>query len=487
MTYHPVLAHLSSGPLSTIYGDFQMHVFHDGIEEAIVLTRGEVQGAENILCRIQSECVSSHVFFGTICDCREQMSASLESMRLEEKGIAIFLRQEGRGNGAAAHVGTLDLRRSGRTQSEAYRLCGFPEDARTYNMAAKVLSTYQVTSVRLISGNSSKRKALENHNIKVKLVYYSGNIIQLGEVLENTITAIQESRQIPPISKEGTRVLILGDLNVDYLIGRIEGGVVANKPDPVVGGTGFNAALAYKEEGLVPILFGKVGDDQNGRLVKESLRAQDFISLLGIHQTKGTGTCNIVFFEDNQRWLEQEKDNANDYDLKNIAQAITLSQLTEDDFIFVVAHPFFRSTLDHCRRLFTLLHQTKAQIILDIVPHTLYKTITLDKLNNAIGDRVLAIIGEFPTLMRFIGTNPLHEEPTDEDCKRILDRFSTETIICRYGVGNISKQSIIRKIRDTYEWIERGSDTGYTETPDKEKRGFGDRLTASFIKRTRKR
>ncbi len=487
MTLHPrqpVIAQLASGPLSTIYGIFQMHVFHDGTEEAIVLTLGEVQGTENILCRIQSECVSSHVFFGTICDCREQMSASLELMQIEGTGFVIFLRQEGRGNGAAAHVATLDLRRKGHDQSEAYRLRGYPEDARSYNIAAKVLEYFGITSVRLISGNKNKEKALLDHNIHVtELVYYNGNIIQLGDVLESMLLAFQNKAAVLPIPTAGTRVLILGDLNIDYSPeDPVKGGQISNKPDPKVGGTGFNLAVACKEEYLIPILFGKIGDDQNGRLVKEALREKRLFSLLDVHKTKATGESTIRYFEDSQRWLEQDKVNANDYDPENLTQALTLSQLTADDFIFIATHPFFRSTLEHCNKLFTLLHQSQARIIVDIVPHNLYKTITLEQLKSTLGDRIFAVIGEYPTLMRFTRAGHLYDEPPNEDYKRILNRFSANIILCRYGIGNISKQSILRKDGDTYEWIERGLDTGYTETPDEYKRGFGDRTDCVFYK-----
>ena len=50
------------------------------------------------------------------------MAASLEIIKEKEVGIIIYLFQEGRGNGAAAHIGTLNYRRRGISQSNGVSL-----------------------------------------------------------------------------------------------------------------------------------------------------------------------------------------------------------------------------------------------------------------------------------------------------------------------------------------------------------------------------
>ena len=71
-----VLAKLAEGQLETDYGRFNIAVFHDGNEQAVVLSMGDLTGEENVICRIHSECISAHVFFGHVCDCRDQMMKS---------------------------------------------------------------------------------------------------------------------------------------------------------------------------------------------------------------------------------------------------------------------------------------------------------------------------------------------------------------------------------------------------------------------------
>jgi GTP cyclohydrolase II len=130
----PLLALLGEGVLATEFGDFKMCVFHDGRDQAVVLYKGRLSGQEKVPCRIHSECLSSHVFSGTICDCKEQMIKSQQLIRDTGKGLIIYLEQEGRGCGAAAHVATLDLKTKGIPQPEAYRLVGFPNDTRNHQI-----------------------------------------------------------------------------------------------------------------------------------------------------------------------------------------------------------------------------------------------------------------------------------------------------------------------------------------------------------------
>src|SRR5437868_11222834 len=131
-----VLAHLAHGKLETEYWEFDLHVFHDGHEESIVLSLGNIRGGEGILCRVHSECMCGHVFLSTECDCREQMDVAQRWIAQDQRGLVIFLRQEGKGNGAAAHVATLPLKKLKISQSESYKRVGFSEDSRNYAMAA---------------------------------------------------------------------------------------------------------------------------------------------------------------------------------------------------------------------------------------------------------------------------------------------------------------------------------------------------------------
>jgi len=81
-----------------IYG-FDLEQAFDGgaVEEAVVLTRGAIQGDTPPLVRIHSQCLTGDVFHSLRCDCRAQLELALERIAGEGRGILISELQEARG------------------------------------------------------------------------------------------------------------------------------------------------------------------------------------------------------------------------------------------------------------------------------------------------------------------------------------------------------------------------------------------------------
>ena len=71
-----MIKRLAERPLNTKYGTFTEVLYYDGRSESIALVKGEVENAENVLCRVHSHCIGAHVFNSIECDCREQMEAA---------------------------------------------------------------------------------------------------------------------------------------------------------------------------------------------------------------------------------------------------------------------------------------------------------------------------------------------------------------------------------------------------------------------------
>ena len=68
---------VSEARIPTRYGDFTAYVFEsllDGTEN-IAFVLGEVSGAENVLVRVHSECLTGDVFGSMRCDCGLQLDA----------------------------------------------------------------------------------------------------------------------------------------------------------------------------------------------------------------------------------------------------------------------------------------------------------------------------------------------------------------------------------------------------------------------------
>lgn len=137
---------------------------HGGEDIAVLFPGWERQ--ESVFVRIHSECLTGDVFGSRRCDCGAQLDEAVARMG-EGGGIIIYLRQEGRGIGLYNKLDAYALQIEGRDTFEANIHLGFPADARDYRIAAAMLSDLGVRSVRLLTNNADKAKALEAAGIAV--------------------------------------------------------------------------------------------------------------------------------------------------------------------------------------------------------------------------------------------------------------------------------------------------------------------------------
>lgn len=158
---------LAERELETKFGTFREILYYDGQKESIALVMGNVEGAENVLCRIHSSCVSAHVFNSVECECREEMESSQRLIEQAGKGIIVYLEQEGKGNGHLALMASIEHKKSGFSQSEAYEKVGFEADARSFRPAAEILTELKVKSIVLLTNNAGKAEDLRRASITV--------------------------------------------------------------------------------------------------------------------------------------------------------------------------------------------------------------------------------------------------------------------------------------------------------------------------------
>ncbi|MFM9903175.1 MAG: GTP cyclohydrolase [Pyrinomonadaceae bacterium] len=158
---------LAERELKTKFGTFIEALYYDGQAESIALIMGDVVGGEDVLCRIHSACIGGHVFNSVECECAEEMAAAQAAIQKAGRGVIIYLDQEGKGNGHLALMKSIPFKKAGHSQSEAYQMAGFAADARDYRPAAEILAELSVQSVTLLTGNTSKGRALESAGIKV--------------------------------------------------------------------------------------------------------------------------------------------------------------------------------------------------------------------------------------------------------------------------------------------------------------------------------
>lgn len=158
---------LASAHVPTRFGEFETHVFRttepgdgESVKEHVALVHGDIRGADEVLVRIHSECMTSEVFGSLKCDCKEQLDAALAEVARRGVGAVLYLRQEGRGIGLANKIRAYELQAKGHDTVEANRLLGLPDDARQYHAAVDMLAHFDVKSVLLMTNNPAKVDAL---------------------------------------------------------------------------------------------------------------------------------------------------------------------------------------------------------------------------------------------------------------------------------------------------------------------------------------
>jgi GTP cyclohydrolase II len=161
-----MIIRLKERQLKTLFGNYSEILYYDGQKESIALVMGDVTGAERVLCRIHSSCISAHVFNSIECTCREEMAASQAAIEKEGRGVIVWLDQEGKGNGHLALMESIKYKKEF-GQAEAYVKAGFVADARSYRAAAAILKDLAVKSIILLSDSGKKVLELQNEAIEV--------------------------------------------------------------------------------------------------------------------------------------------------------------------------------------------------------------------------------------------------------------------------------------------------------------------------------
>ena len=85
----------------------------------------------------------------------------------EGKGVILYMRQEGRGIGFTNKIRAYGLQDHGYDTVDANIALGFRDDEREYSVAAHMLESLKVKSIRLMTNNPRKINDLTRHGVVV--------------------------------------------------------------------------------------------------------------------------------------------------------------------------------------------------------------------------------------------------------------------------------------------------------------------------------
>ena len=155
--------------LPTAYGEFTAVAFREVLtgKNHVALVKGEVEGQEDVLVRVHSECLTGDVFHSLRCDCGEQLELALRRIAAEERGVLLYMSQEGRGIGLLAKLKAYELQENGFDTVEANIQLGFPPDAREYGIGSQILADLGLTTLRILTNNPRKITGIEGFGLRV--------------------------------------------------------------------------------------------------------------------------------------------------------------------------------------------------------------------------------------------------------------------------------------------------------------------------------
>ena len=169
MSHEKLVERVAETRLPTKHGVFTAVAYKSFVDPAehVAVFMGEIDDSKPVLVRVESECLTGHVFGSTRCDCGDQVNMALKQIAGAGRGVLVYMRQEGRGIGLLNKLKAYELQDQGLDTVEANLRLGFPMDLRRYGVGAQILKDLGVRRFNLLTNNPKKVVGLKGFGLQM--------------------------------------------------------------------------------------------------------------------------------------------------------------------------------------------------------------------------------------------------------------------------------------------------------------------------------
>ncbi|MDN3687379.1 bifunctional 3,4-dihydroxy-2-butanone-4-phosphate synthase/GTP cyclohydrolase II [Cyclobacterium jeungdonense] len=155
--------------MPTEWGDFDLIAYRQTNTDEIhmALIKGQWEEGETVMVRVHSSCITGDIFGSCRCDCGPQLHQAMKMVEANGKGLVLYMNQEGRGIGLINKLKAYKLQEEGMDTVQANLALGFPMDKRDYGVGAQIMRDLNVTKIKLITNNPTKRVGLSGYGLEI--------------------------------------------------------------------------------------------------------------------------------------------------------------------------------------------------------------------------------------------------------------------------------------------------------------------------------